>query len=138
MPELLANIDVDDLEKGVAFYTRALGLRVSRRFGSEAAELRGAGAMIYLLVKQSGTPASITTKQQRDYSRHWTPVHLDFVVEDVDAAMRKALEAGATVEGDVETHKWGTIVHLADPFGHGFCLIHFLGKGYDEIATARS
>src|SRR5579872_293578 len=137
MPELLANIDVDDLEKGVAFYTRALDLRVSRRFGDEAAELSGAGAMIYLLVKKSGTPSSITTKQQRDYARHWTPVHLDFVVEDVDAALHKALDAGATLEGEVETHRWGSIAHMADPFGHGFCLIHFLGKGYDEIATAR-
>ena len=136
MPELLVNIDVEDLEKGVAFYTRAFELRVSRRFGGEAAELSGAGTMIYLLVKKSGTPSSITTKQQRDYGRHWTPVHLDFVVDDVDAAMHQALEAGATVEGEVETHKWGTIVHLADPFGHGICLIHFLGKGYDEIATA--
>jgi hypothetical protein len=23
---------------------------------------------------------------------------------------------------------------MADPFGHGFCLIQFLGRGYDEIA----
>jgi hypothetical protein len=25
---------------------------------------------------------------------------------------------------------------LADPFGHGVCLIEFIGKGYDEIATS--
>jgi hypothetical protein len=25
-------------------------------------------------------------------------------------------------------------VVLADPFGHGLCLIQFLGRGYDEIA----
>jgi lactoylglutathione lyase len=24
---------------------------------------------------------------------------------------------------------------LADPFGHGLCLIEFRGRGYDEIAT---
>jgi len=24
-------------------------------------------------------------------------------------------------------------VVLADPFGHGLCLIQFLGRGYDEI-----
>jgi len=23
---------------------------------------------------------------------------------------------------------------FADPFGHGFCLIQFLNRGYDEIA----
>ena len=24
---------------------------------------------------------------------------------------------------------------LADPFGHGLCLIQFLGRGYDEIVA---
>jgi hypothetical protein len=24
---------------------------------------------------------------------------------------------------------------LADPFGHGICLIEFVGRGYDEIAS---
>jgi hypothetical protein len=23
---------------------------------------------------------------------------------------------------------------MADPFGNGFCLVQFLGRGYDEIA----
>jgi hypothetical protein len=23
---------------------------------------------------------------------------------------------------------------MADPFGHGFCFIEFVGRGYDEIA----
>lgn len=73
--------------------------------------------------------------QQRDYQRHWTPVHLDFVVEDVHAAVRKATLAGATLEGDIHTCKWGRIAHLADPFGHGICLVEFLGRGYDEIAS---
>jgi catechol 2,3-dioxygenase-like lactoylglutathione lyase family enzyme len=30
---MLVNIDVDDLERGIRFYTEALGLRVERRFG---------------------------------------------------------------------------------------------------------
>jgi hypothetical protein len=30
---------------------------------------------------------------------------------------------------------WGKIAMLADPFGHGVCLIQFVGRGYDEIAT---
>ncbi len=29
---------------------------------------------------------------------------------------------------------WGKIAMLADPFGHGLCLIQFLNRGYDEIA----
>jgi catechol 2,3-dioxygenase-like lactoylglutathione lyase family enzyme len=34
MPRLLVNIDVDDLEKAVRFYTAALELHVGRRFGA--------------------------------------------------------------------------------------------------------
>jgi hypothetical protein len=34
----------------------------------------------------------------------------------------------------VRTAAWGRIAVLADPFGHGLCLIEFLNRGYDEIA----
>jgi hypothetical protein len=26
---------------------------------------------------------------------------------------------------------------MVDPFGHGFCLVQFLGRGYEEIADKR-
>ena len=133
--ELLANIDVDDLEKGIAFYTRGLGLTLGRRFGGEAVELLGASSAVYLLVKPKGSRASQAIFQTRDYRRHWTPVHFDLVVADVRAATAKAQAEGAVLEGEIETHKWGHIAHMADPFGHGFCLIEFRGKGYDEIAS---
>jgi predicted enzyme related to lactoylglutathione lyase len=133
--QLLANIDVDDLDKAIAFYRSAFDLRVGRRFGDEGVEMLGSAAPIYLLFKPAGTVASATTTQQRHYRRHWTPVHLDFVVEDVYAATLKAQAAGALVEGAIRTYNWGRIAHMADPFGHGFCLLEFLGRGYDEIAT---
>lgn len=133
--QLLVNIDVDDLERAIAFYGTALGLRVNRRFGVHGAELLGAGAPIFVLAKPAGSAASSATSQVRDYARHWTPVHLDFVVEDIDAAVRRARAAGAVVEDRVLTHAWGHIAHCADPFGHGFCLIELRGRGYDEIAT---
>lgn len=132
--ELLANIDVDDLEKAVAFYARAFDLRLGRRFGDEAAELVGCNAYIYLLRKASGSRPAHGLEQTRDYRRHWTPVHLDFVVEYVDVAVCKAVAAGAALEGEIETHRWGRIAHLADPFGHGLCILQFLGRGYDEIS----
>ena len=61
-------------------------------------------------------------------------MHLDFVVADVAAAVGRATDAGATIEGEIETHGWGRIARMADPFGHGICFIEFLGRGYDEIA----
>jgi predicted enzyme related to lactoylglutathione lyase len=131
--EILVNIDVDNLEKAIAFYENAVGLRLGRRlFGGNAAELLDASAKIYLLAKPGGTPASSSLAQRRDYQRHWTPVHLDFVVADVYAALEKAKAAGARIEGEVQTYDWGRIAYMADPFGHGFCLLEFIGGGYDE------
>jgi Glyoxalase-like domain len=66
--------------------------------------------------------------------RIWTPVHLDFVVEEIESAVQGALAAGAQLEAAISTAKWGKLALMADPFGHGFCFIEFLGHGYDEIA----
>ena len=132
---VLANIDVENLTLATEFYCSALGLTVGRRFGDFAVELVGSSCAIYLLQKAPGTLAATSSSQRRDYSRHWTPVHLDFVVPEIEAAVARAEAAGARLEGKVQTHVWGRIAVLADPFGHGFCLIEFLGRGYDEIAT---
>jgi lactoylglutathione lyase len=129
---LLVNIDVDDLDTAIAFYRDALDLKVARRFGNGGVEMVGSAAPIYLLAKKPGS-AAFKDGPPRDYRRHWTPVHLDFVVPDIDAALAKARAAGARVEGDVRVDKWGKIVLLADPFGNGFCLLQFLNRGYDEL-----
>jgi predicted enzyme related to lactoylglutathione lyase len=133
MTSLLVNIDVEDLERASAFYCEALDLSVGRRFDGWI-ELLGATSPIYLLSKPPGTPISPSSAEKRDYRRHWTPVHLDFVVTDLAAALERARAAGATVERHPETQPWGTIALLADPFGNGFCLLQFTGRGYDEMA----
>jgi lactoylglutathione lyase len=71
----------------------------------------------------------------RRYDRHWSPVHLDVVVPDIAIALARALAAGAVAETAIRTAAWGRIVTLADPFGHGVCLIQFLNRGYDEVTT---
>jgi hypothetical protein len=50
-PAILINIDVDDLDRAVAFYISLLQLKVGRRFGAAAVELLGGSAPLYLLVK---------------------------------------------------------------------------------------
>ena len=131
---LLVNIDVDDLKLGERFYCDGLGLKVGRRFEGWV-ELVGAAAPIYLLPKPAGSAASPASAQKRDYGRHWTPVHLDFVVADIGAAVDRALKAGATLERAAAQHAYGLLALLADPFGNGFCLLQFTGRGYDEIAV---
>ena len=98
-------------------------------------EMPGGSSPIYLIEKPSGSAASPTTSQRRDFRRHWTPVHLDFVVSDILAGIDRAERAGAKLEGPLQTFNWGRMVNFADPFGHGFCLIEFIGRGYDEISA---
>ncbi|MEO7494169.1 MAG: VOC family protein [Massilia sp.] len=134
--EMLVNIDVENLEQAANFYTSAFGLRPGRRIGAAGLELLGAAVPIWLLQKAAGSAAGPATAQARSYQRHWTPLHLDIVVDDIEAALRRALAAGAIQEAPLATHAWGKLALMADPFGHGFCLIQFLGRGYDEICDA--
>lgn len=130
--QVLINLDVPDLAEAGALYVAAFGLRRGRRFGDDVLELLGAQAPIYLLRKAAGSIGA--ADRARDYARHWCPLHLDVVVDDLDAALARALRAGFAREGEVREARWGRIVQLTDPFGHGWCLLQFLNRGYDEIA----
>jgi predicted enzyme related to lactoylglutathione lyase len=131
--QLVVNIDVDDLEQAIRFYTAALGLRLGRRlFEGSVAEMLGASSTIHLLEKAPGTRATPDASRARDYIRHWTPVHLDFEVEDITTAVDRAVGAGAMLEGEIQSFAWGHLATMSDPFGHGFCLVQFVGSGYDE------
>lgn len=130
---LLVNVDVPDLDAAIAFYCTALDLAVARRLGPEVVELSGAGVPLFLLAKPAGS-APAPGAPGRDYARHWTPVHLDVVVDDLEAAVARAVGAGARAEGPVRSFAWGRMAVLADPFGHGLCVIEFRGRGYDEFA----
>jgi predicted enzyme related to lactoylglutathione lyase len=133
MLQLRVCIDVDDVERGIAFYTQVLGLEVGRRFNPSLVELLGASAPIDLLGTEPGSVSSPGGSAQRDFRRHWTPVHLDFLVDDVGAAVARATEAGAVLEGEIRTEVYGRQANLADPFGHGICLIQMNEVGYDAL-----
>ena len=131
---ILVNVDVDDLERAIGFYTTALGLRLGRRlFDGSVAEMLGASSKIYLMAKTAGS-VPFPGASSRDYRRHWTPVHLDFEVDDVAAAVELALAAGAKLEGPIQSFSWGQQATLSDPFGHGFCVVRFSSQGYDAVA----
>jgi predicted enzyme related to lactoylglutathione lyase len=127
----LLNIDVPDVATATSFYTTAFGLTVGRRFGTDFVELKGWPAPVYLLTKKAGTLGAAADR--RRYARHWTPVHIDVVVGDVDAAVERAVRAGATLEAPARDTPYGRIAMLADPFGHGFCLLAFSERGYDAL-----
>ncbi|HKY09113.1 MAG TPA: VOC family protein [Candidatus Binatia bacterium] len=133
--EMIVNIDVDDLPKAIRFYCDALGLRLERRlFDGSVAELSGASSKIHLIAKDSGSAAN--ARALRSYQRHWTPVHIDFEVENVESAAQRAVAAGAILESGIQSFNWGRMATFSDPFGHGFCLLQFTGKGYAEVAQS--
>ncbi|MBA3675999.1 MAG: VOC family protein [Sphingosinicella sp.] len=133
--DLLVNIDVPDMAAAEAFYTAAFGLRVGRRFDADFIELLGRDVPIYLLKKDSGSLIGPDGGDVRRYERHWTPVHPDFVVENLGQAIDRVIAAGARQEGEIREAPYGRLAMLADPFGHGFCLIEFNAEGYDAVAS---
>jgi predicted enzyme related to lactoylglutathione lyase len=130
----LLNVDVDDIERARAFYTEAFELKVGRKLGRDFLELIGAELPIYLLLKASGTRPFDEAPSERSYQPHWTPVHFDVVVPAIEAAIARAVKAGATLERPAVREPYGLLALLRDPFGHGFCLLQFEGRGYDAIA----
>ncbi|TKA92043.1 VOC family protein [Halopseudomonas bauzanensis] len=127
---IIINIDVPELEPAIAFYCGALGLAHERTLENSVAELTGGSSIIYLLHNPPGSGATSSTSEERRYSRHWTPVHLDFVVDDLAQATERALKAGAKQESECIEWKHSRCITFSDPFGHGFCLIEFDGETY--------
>jgi predicted enzyme related to lactoylglutathione lyase len=128
---VIVNIDVPELAPAIAFYSAALGLRHNRTLDGDVAELVGASSVIYLLQNDAGSSPGAAVPTARDYGRHWTPVHLDFVVDDLQAAVKRAADAGAIQQAARVDWKGSRCVTFADPFGNGFCLIEFDGESYD-------
>lgn len=132
---VIVNIDVPELAPAIDFYCAALDLHLNRAMDDDVAELTGASSVIYLLRNPQGSPPAHSLSQGRDYGRHWTPVHLDFVVDDVAAAAKRALQAGAIQENECIDWNGSKCITFSDPFGHGFCLIEFIGDTYGQGDT---
>jgi predicted enzyme related to lactoylglutathione lyase len=129
---IIINIDVPDLPRAIRFYTAALNLEHTRTLDDDTAELRGAVANIYLLRKPPGSAAVKAPSIGRGYQRHWTPVHFDLVVDDVDEAAARAIAAGARQETGHLDWRGSRCVSFSDPFGHGFCFIQFANGTYED------
>jgi len=116
-------IDVPDLALGIRFYGDAFGFSKVAEPYPGVAVLKVGEAAITLLEKRERSKPSPNTKDVRHYDRHWTPVHLDFHVDDLKTALERAVGAGATKEQLFENPEHGSIAFCADPFGNGFCLL---------------
>ena len=123
MIKVSVSIDVSNLKKAETFYIEALGCKKLRDQGSDMSVLSTENCDIYLQEKEAGSNPLVSSEVARNYQRHWTPVHLDFLTENVDEVVKKILQLGGLHEGG-ESGEWGSIAYCADPFGNGFCVIN--------------
>lgn len=115
-------IDVADLKLGTQFYCEALGCTLEKEHASHNT-LSAGGVVIHIAEKDDGSRATPGGEGVRNYGRHWTPVHLDFDVQDVAQSVELVKRLGGVVESE-KSGDWGNAAFCADPFGNGLCLIH--------------
>ena len=123
MLQLEICIDVDDVNRAVEFYGTGLGLHVAERRESWA-KLTLGEQVFWLMQIPAGTSQNAT----RSYQRHWTPVHLDFLVDDLDAAVARAIAAGGSLDRPIERQSepegsGADVANLSDPAGNGVDLV---------------
>ncbi len=123
MISMSVSIDVPNIEEGLRFYGEVFGfVKVSEPYPGVVV-VRADNAELLLLSKASGSVPCPHVDAKRDYDRHWTPVHVDFHVDDFKLSLEKALKAGAKQEQLFEMPGRPAVAFCSDPFGHGFCLI---------------
>ena len=132
-----AYIEVTELARGIEFYCHGLDLTLKRRLSPRWVELAGANLPIFLLADRPALADLGNTQAVRSYQRHWTPVHLDFIVADLDQMVARLRALGASLDREVKVCEYGRIANMADPFGNGFDLIEFSGSGYDAVSRYR-
>ncbi len=112
-------IDVDDVGRAVEFYSHGLGLDLVEQH-EDWAHVR-LGEQTFWIMKVAPGPVGPV---RRNYVRHWTPVHLDFLVDDIDAAVERALAAGGKLDGAIRrSAHLGDLANLSDPAGNGVDLV---------------
>ena len=123
------SIDVPRLDDGLQFYRDALGFAEVARPVATYVILACGDAHIGLMEKAAGSRPAQGSEEVRRYERHWTPVHIDFHVDDFAAFLAKALNAGAKCEQKFEVNGRPPIAFCSDPFGNGFCVMGTKGAG---------
>jgi PhnB protein len=126
---------VDDAARAIEFYKRAFGARERMRMptpdgGIAHAEIELAGSVVML----ADPLPQYNWKPPRELGG--TSVGIGLYVADVDASVRRAVEAGATLRMPVEDKfygdRYGTV---RDPFGHEWQLAtHMEDLTPEEIA----
>lgn len=129
-------IAVDDAAKAIEFYERAFGAKERSRMPGPDGRIAHAEVVIGDSVFMLSDPfPQATVKPPSQVGG--TTAGLFMYVEDVDAAYRRAVEAGATETMPPENMFWGDrFGTVTDPFGHAWQIAtHVEDLTPEEMAT---
>ncbi|MDR0843472.1 MAG: VOC family protein [Acidobacteriota bacterium] len=111
-------LDSADWRKLSDFYVKLLGGKVVREFGGHGVAVAVPGTEIALNFQDAvGYEPPVWPEQP---GKPQQMAHLDFIVEDMADAVRRATELGAT---KTPSQFIPVITVMLDPAGHPFCLI---------------
>jgi PhnB protein len=115
-------LSVDDAAAAIEYYTKAFGAKERVRMdGPEAmiahAELEIGNSLVML----SDPFPQASTKPPKELGG--TSASIFMYVEDVDAVVKRAVDAGATITMEVADQFWGDrFGSIQDPFGHSWSI----------------
>jgi predicted enzyme related to lactoylglutathione lyase len=118
LSSILIDCASSDYERGIAFWSRALGkegMREDDRYTTFRGNVGGAGGL--LLGLQRVPPAE-------------RAIHLDIETDDVAAEVSRLEALGARVKTRFEKH-----VVMTSPTDHAFCVVPVFRKDFPEGAT---
>jgi predicted enzyme related to lactoylglutathione lyase len=121
--QVTVSIDVPSIEEGLKFFGSVFGFIESARPHPGYAMMISGDATIGLLAKPAGSSPAPGSNDVRKYERHWTPVHVDFRVDDFEGTLDRALANGAKSEQVHRMPGFPPVAFCSDPFGHGFCIV---------------
>lgn len=109
---------VDDAAEAIAYYKKAFGAQETVRMDAPDGKIGHAELKIgdsHVMLSDPFPQASTTPPKELG----GTSASIFMYVEDVDAVVQTAVDAGATVTMEVEDQFWGDrFGSITDPFGH--------------------
>jgi PhnB protein len=117
-PQVIPYLAVDDANSAIEFYGNVLGARERMRMGAPGGKVGHAelevGDSLVMLADEFPDMGAVSPKTVGG-----TPVTIMVYVDDVDAAFKRALQAGAKELRPLENQFYGDrTAQFEDPFGH--------------------
>jgi PhnB protein len=124
-------IEIENAGEAIEFYKRAFGAREKARMDAPGGKIGHAELEIgdsLLMLADRFPQSSISTPKDLG----GTTVNLFMYVEDADAVVQQAVDAGATLTRPVENKFWGDRFGIvSDPYGHAWSI----GTHVEDVAS---